>query len=147
MSLTAFVIGVAGWFIRWGIHAHVSNPGFVVRTIENGFAVLLLGTVWGLAVGMMPLRFFPGDRVRGWSRAGWLALWIVGIAFAIHVLLSDYGVSQSAWERPPPPDRGGGGRPGDRVRVLGPIRAPRRLASGGPGDARRRRTRRSTPER
>jgi hypothetical protein len=100
-ELTAFVsiasagVAVAGWFLRWALHTHVSNPSHVVKLLENGLSVLLLAAIWGLALGMAPLRYFPGATVRAWKPAAWLTAWIVGMTFAVHVLLSDYGVSSA----------------------------------------------------
>jgi len=100
-ELTAFVsivsaaVAVAGWFLRWALRSAVTHPSLVVRLLENGLSVLLLAAIWGLALGMAPLRYFPGATVRAWKPAAWLAAWAVGMTFAVHVLLSDYGVSSA----------------------------------------------------
>ncbi len=100
-ELTAFVsiasaaVAVAGWFLRWALRTHVSHPATSVRLFENGLSVLLLAAIWGLALGMAPLRYFPGATVRAWKPAAWLTAWLMGMTFAVHVLLSDYGVSNA----------------------------------------------------
>ena len=44
---------------------------------------------------MTPLKYFPGHTLRAWKPWAWLTTWLVGLAFAVHVLLSDYGVSKA----------------------------------------------------
>ena len=88
-------VAVGGWFVRWGLRSWVAHPSTAVRVVENGLSILLLSAVWSLALGMVPLKYFPGHTVRAWKPWVWAVIWLTGLAFALHVLLSDYGVANA----------------------------------------------------
>jgi hypothetical protein len=69
VSIASAVVAVAGWFLRWALHSSVTHPSRLIRLLENGLSVLLLAAIWGLALGMAPLRYFPGATVRAWRPA------------------------------------------------------------------------------
>jgi hypothetical protein len=50
-------------------------------------AIFLLG-LESVVVGLLPMRFLDGARVKEWSGAAWAVLFTLGLFALVHVLLS-----------------------------------------------------------
>ncbi len=86
----ATAVGLAGSVVAWLLLAAVreGSSGFAGIAMETALATVVIAGLEAALFGMMPLRFLPGERVRGWNPRFWMAL--VGVAaFAFfHILLN-----------------------------------------------------------
>ncbi len=64
-----------------------ADPSFLLLSADSFLAALFIGGLEGLLFGLIPLRFLPGARVKGWSWLAWAALMLVVLYAFVHVLL------------------------------------------------------------
>lgn len=67
--------------------ANGSHPSFGILTLDSFLASMFIGGVEGLLFGMVPLRFLPGSRIKGWSWIAWGIATAVLLYLFVHVLL------------------------------------------------------------
>jgi hypothetical protein len=88
--LAGFVLALAAWvgFGALASAADDADPSFAVLGGDALLASLFIGGLEGLLFGMIPLRFLPGSRVKGWSWPVWGVLMVVVLYVFVHVLLN-----------------------------------------------------------
>jgi len=64
-----------------------TDPSFALLTGDAFLACLFIGGLEGLLFGLIPLRFLPGSRIKGWSWVAWALLMVVVLYLFVHVLL------------------------------------------------------------
>jgi hypothetical protein len=89
VSVVALVLALGAWlvFAPVAVAADGTDPGFMVLTTDSFLAALFIGGIEGLLFGLVPLRFLPGHRIRGWNWVAWGAMTAVVLFTFVHVLL------------------------------------------------------------
>lgn len=64
-----------------------ADASFGILTADAFLGSLFIGGIEGLLFGMIPLRFLPGYRVKGWSWIVWGVLTAIVLYVFVHVLL------------------------------------------------------------
>ena len=132
-SLGLLALAVAAWILRVPVQPDGALPqGGVAEVLDTILVGVFVAAVEAVVIGLIPLRFLPGERLRAWSTWRWAAIWAVAIVLFAHVVL--YPVSDA---EPDPtlqgsrvrPDRGGIRRRRGRLLVLFP--APQRPQGSG----------------
>ena len=88
--LAGFVLALAAWvaFEPIARSASGSSPAFGVLTLDALLASVFIGGIEGLMFSLIPLRFLPGHRIKGWSWGVWGVLVAVVLYAFVHVLLN-----------------------------------------------------------
>jgi hypothetical protein len=83
------VVALGAWaaFVPVARLANADHPSFGVLTLDSFLAAMFIGGVEGLLFGMVPLRFLPGHRIKGWSWGAWVLATAVLLYLFVHVLL------------------------------------------------------------
>lgn len=89
VSAVALVLALGAWLVFGPVAAAAdgTDPGFLVLTTDSFLAALFIGGIEGLLFGLVPLRFLPGYRVRGWNWVAWVVMTAVVLFTFVHVLL------------------------------------------------------------
>ncbi|HEY4376594.1 MAG TPA: hypothetical protein VGM93_05525, partial [Acidimicrobiales bacterium] len=96
-------LAFASWFVWIPVaaaagHAH---PGFIILLLDALLSTIWVAGVQGVVFGLLPLRFLDGEKVVQWSRAGWVALYGLGMFTFVHTMLDPgrkvQGHSHSFW--------------------------------------------------
>jgi hypothetical protein len=88
-SVGTLIVSIAAWLV-WvpvsvAASAHPANFGLAL--LENFLAALFLSGMVGLVIGLVPLRFLPGERVARWHRGAWAALFGVACLAVVEVMI------------------------------------------------------------
>lgn len=82
-TVTMVVVGIAAWLLL-GLVGDIGDVvGIALRT---ALAATMVGGLEGAALGLLPLRFQPGERVWAWNRIAWGVLF-AGAMFLFILLL------------------------------------------------------------
>jgi hypothetical protein len=89
VSVVALVLALGAWLVFAPVAAAAdgTDPGFLLLTTDSFLAALFIGGIEGLLFGLVPLRFLPGYRIRGWNWVAWGAMTAVVLFTFVHVLL------------------------------------------------------------
>jgi photosystem II stability/assembly factor-like uncharacterized protein len=103
-SLTTLCVSVAAWLVWVPVStaASADPASFDLALLENFFAALFLSGMVGLLIGLIPLRFLPGERVAQWHWGAWVALFGVAMLTVMEVVIRPQtsaarGVSAPFW--------------------------------------------------
>ena len=88
-SLTTLAVSVIAWLIWAPVStAAAHDPGsFGLALLENFLAALFLSGMVGLVIGLIPLRFLPGERIAHWHWGAWVALFGVAMLAVMEVVI------------------------------------------------------------
>jgi hypothetical protein len=88
--VSGLAIGVLAWIARVPVSTAAAKPGasVLVLGLEAFLVALFLLGFESLVVGLLPLRFLPGQKVISWSRAAWVTLFVMALFAVIQVLLT-----------------------------------------------------------
>ena len=89
VGLMTLLVALGAW-VAFGPVADAANAGdasFLVLSGDAILASLFIGALEGLLFGMVPLRFLPGARIKGWSWVVWGVMAAVVLYVFVHVLL------------------------------------------------------------
>ena len=92
-ELAVFGVGLVAALGAWAAFAPVStlangsHPSFGILTLDSFLASMFIGGVEGLLFGMVPLRFLPGYRIKGFSWIAWGVATALLLYLFVHVLL------------------------------------------------------------
>jgi hypothetical protein len=64
------------------------NTAFAATALRTALAALMVAGLEGVAFGLLPFRFLPGEALYGWNRALWAALLGVGAFAFLHILVN-----------------------------------------------------------
>ena len=89
VTLVTLVVALVAWvgFEPVARAADGTHPAFWLLSLDAFLAALFIGGIEGLVFGLVPLRFLPGYRVKGWSWLAWTAITAVVLFTFVHVLL------------------------------------------------------------
>ncbi len=84
-STTTLVLAVAAWLFWVPVSAGASSPNanFGMVLLQDFLAAFFVSALVGLVVGLVPLRFLPGQKLLGWHWGAWIA----GFGLAAFALL------------------------------------------------------------
>jgi photosystem II stability/assembly factor-like uncharacterized protein len=88
-SVGTLIVSIVAWVV-WvpvagAASAHPSSFGLALA--ENFLAALFLSGMVGLVIGLVPLRFLPGERVARWHRGVWAILFGVACLTVVEVMI------------------------------------------------------------
>ena len=86
----ALAVAVVAWLLLPTVRAGgtAEEQPFVAALLESAFATVVVAGLEAAAFAMMPLRFLPGERVRGWNQRAWIALLGIAMFGFCHILLN-----------------------------------------------------------
>ena len=89
VTVTMLVLAVLAWvaFAPVARAADGADPAFWLLGTDAFLGSLFIGGIEGLLFGLVPLRFLPGYRIRGWNWIAWGALTAIVLFAFVHVLL------------------------------------------------------------
>ncbi|MCW2761301.1 MAG: hypothetical protein JWR85_1502 [Marmoricola sp.] len=89
ISVVALVLALGAWVVFEPVAnaANGADPAFWLLGTDAFLAALFIGGIEGLLFGLIPLRFLPGYRVKGWNWIAWGVLTAVVLYTFVHVLL------------------------------------------------------------
>jgi hypothetical protein len=69
--------------------------------LQATLTTLVVGGLEGVAIGLLPMRFLPGEAILGWSRRRWAVLFGIGVFAFLHVLVNPSSGYLADTERAP----------------------------------------------
>jgi len=88
-SLATLAVAVAAWLAWVPVSAqslaHPTSFGWAVAS--NFLAALFVSGMVGLLIGLVPLRFLPGDKLASWHRGVWGAVFGLAALSVVEVML------------------------------------------------------------
>ncbi|HKW07334.1 MAG TPA: FGLLP motif-containing membrane protein [Candidatus Dormibacteraeota bacterium] len=88
-SLVTLSLALAAW-IAWvpvSVRSTANPSDFGWALASNFLAALFVSGMVGLLIGLVPLRFLPGEKLAGWHRGVWGAVFGVAALSVIEVML------------------------------------------------------------
>lgn len=88
-SVGTLIVSIAAWLVWVPVSgaASADPANFGLALLENFLAALFLSGMVGLVIGLVPLRFLPGERVARWHRGAWAALFGVACLAVVEVMI------------------------------------------------------------
>jgi photosystem II stability/assembly factor-like uncharacterized protein len=88
-SVCTLIVSVVAWLVWVPVSTAASThpESFGLALAQNFFAALFLSGMVGLVIGLVPLRFLPGERVARWHRGVWALLFGVACLAIVEVML------------------------------------------------------------
>ena len=87
--VTGLLLALGAWVVFEPVSraADGADPSFLLLSGDAFLASLFIGGLEGLLFGLVPLRFLPGARIKGWSWGAWGVLMAGVLYLFVHVLL------------------------------------------------------------
>lgn len=93
-SLGLLAIGLGAWVLRIPVQPDGALPqGGVATVLDTLLVGVFVSAVEAVVIGLVPLQFLPGHRLRRWSTWRWAVTWAASIVLFAHVIL--YPVSDA----------------------------------------------------
>lgn len=88
-ALSVMGLAVLAWVARVPVSGATMKPGvsFWTVLIESALCGAFIIGLESTLVGLLPLRFLDGSRIKEWSRAAWAALFVFALMVLIQVLV------------------------------------------------------------
>jgi len=90
-SAATLLVAVTAWLVWVPIHDVASRsqtaPGFFVVLVENLLAAVFVGGLVGLVIGLVPLRFLPGEKLATWHRGVWALVFAISVFGLVQIML------------------------------------------------------------
>ncbi len=87
----AAALMLASALLAWlglGLMVDVGIGGFVGVVIATILAAVMVAGLEGVAFGLMPIRFLPGEPIFAWNRLAWGVLIFIGLFAFMHILIN-----------------------------------------------------------
>ena len=86
----ALGLAIVSWILLPVVRgaADAGDQAFTAAILETAFATVVVAGLEAAAIAMLPMRFLPGERVRGWNKRAWAALLGVAAFGFCHLLLN-----------------------------------------------------------
>ena len=94
-SASTLVVSIIAWLL-WvpvSTRAAADPAGFGWALLENFLAALFVSGMVGLLIGLVPLRFLPGEKLASWSRSAWALMFGLASLAVIEVMLRPQSTS------------------------------------------------------
>jgi hypothetical protein len=88
-SLFILVVALSMWFVWVPVSHAAASPGagFWVVAAEAALGGTFMAGLSSLVVGLLPLRELDGSKLKSWSTAGWVAVYLVGVYAYVQLIL------------------------------------------------------------
>jgi hypothetical protein len=95
------VVGLAAWIALIPVEAAAAGGSVGPMLMQATLTTLVVGGLEGVAIGLLPMRFLPGEAVLAWSRRAWATLFGIGVFAFLHVLINPSSGYLADTERAP----------------------------------------------
>lgn len=86
-AVFVIALALAFWALRTPLSTEtMRRPAFLGLVAESALAGAFVLGLESVIVGMLPMRFLDGSRIRAWSQVAWLVLFGVGLLVLVEVL-------------------------------------------------------------
>jgi hypothetical protein len=88
-SAAILLSSVVAWLLWVPVTAAASQPGagFAWVLLENFLAAVFVSGLVGLVIGLVPLRFLPGEKLVAWHRGAWAGMFAVAAFALVQIML------------------------------------------------------------
>jgi hypothetical protein len=88
-ALFVLILAAAAWISRVPVTGFTmrSGVGFWTLVLEAALAGTFVVGLESTIVGLLPMRFLDGSRIRGWSRSAWTVLFLLALAAFVLILI------------------------------------------------------------
>jgi hypothetical protein len=88
--LWTLMLSVAAWIVRSPVHtaATKAGAGFAVQMLDTALASIVVIGIEGAVIGLLPLQFLDGARLKQWNRRVWIAIFGVALFAFVDILLN-----------------------------------------------------------
>jgi hypothetical protein len=101
-SVATLIVAVSAWLI-WVLAdgaASRQGAGFGLAFLENFLAAVFVSGLVGLVIGLVPLRFLPGERLAAWHWGAWSAVFAVAALALLQIMLRPESATAHAASAP-----------------------------------------------
>ncbi len=95
------VVALAAWVALIPVGAAAADGSVGPLILQATLTTLVVGGLEGVAIGLLPMRFLPGEAILGWSRRAWAVLFGIGVFAFLHVLVNPSSGYLADTERAP----------------------------------------------
>jgi Kef-type K+ transport system membrane component KefB len=95
------VVALAAWIALIPVEAAAAGGEVGPMALQATLTTLVVGGLEGVAIGLLPMRFLPGEAVMAWSRRAWAVLFGIGVFAFLHVLINPSSGYLADTERAP----------------------------------------------
>lgn len=88
--LWTLIVAVAAWLALDWLRSGAAPGGFGPVLLETALAVVVVGGLEAVALGLLPMRFLAGASIYAWSRAAWAILFAAGLFAFFHLLVGPH---------------------------------------------------------
>jgi hypothetical protein len=95
-SAFLLVVALAAFALRVPVHAHAVRSDAVLWALaDTVLAAVFAAGVEANVLGLLPLRFLPGEQVIAWRRAAWMAAFGFSVFAFLHALSAQAGEART----------------------------------------------------
>ena len=89
-ALWTLAVSVVAWLARTPVHTAAVKPGagFGVQALDAALASVVVIGIEGVVIGLLPMRFLDGARLKRWNRRVWIAVFGVALFAFVDILLN-----------------------------------------------------------
>ncbi|MBA2633218.1 MAG: hypothetical protein H0U86_09515 [Chloroflexi bacterium] len=84
-AVLMLVVATVAWL---GLGALPDGDGFGLVVVRTSLAALMVAGLEGVAFGLLPMRFLPGEPLYAWNRILWGVLLAIGAFAFFHILIN-----------------------------------------------------------
>lgn len=94
-ALCKVVVALGAWLAWDTVTNHARTPGGAVSAVllKDFLAALFVSSLVSTVVGLLPLRFMPGHKLRSWHQGAWAGVFLVSLFVLVQVLLRPHGTT------------------------------------------------------
>ncbi len=88
-SVVTLVVAVIAWLL-WVpavTAAHAQGAGFGTALWANVLSALFVGGLAGVVIGLVPLRFLPGEKLAAWHWGAWATVFAIAMFGLVQIML------------------------------------------------------------
>jgi len=88
-AIFVLVLAALAWAARVPISGHNmrAGAGFWSIVLESALAGAFIVGLESTIIGLLPMRFLDGSKIRSWSRAAWTTLFVLALIAFIQILI------------------------------------------------------------
>lgn len=92
-SAWILVVSVAAWLARSPLRASAegADAGFLAQIVDVALVTVFVAGLEGLLIGLLPMRFLDGERLRAWNKKVWYVLFGLALLGFVAILLNPTG--------------------------------------------------------
>lgn len=97
-SAATLVVSVAAWLLWRSISSFASHPqnAFLWVVLQNFLAAVFVTGMFSLIIGLIPLRFLPGEKLVAWHRGAWATLFSVTTFLMLQIMVRPQAATGNA---------------------------------------------------